>query len=241
MFTYMTHAVQASRVRVSNYYACVLRIVQRDAKANGMFVQLTSPWRQQVPLRTLCHEWGSSEEFGWIIREWRCAFSFSFILRWFDALWSGGSRGEASPRIPTGHIFTSFLLEIVLLCAKGLSRNSFAGERRADLSARLCAALPSLSTDDANVWCITQLCSQQPKFGAGNQTLLVCPGYCSWTQPFGWFPRHSVEMASLQGAKAGSLLAIGMQNCCLYLIFFFLFLTPLQPLTGSNLKFSAPP
>lgn len=43
-----------AEVRVSNYYAGVLRIVQRDAKANGMFVQLTSPWRERVLLGTLC-------------------------------------------------------------------------------------------------------------------------------------------------------------------------------------------
>lgn len=43
-----------AEVRVSNYNTGVLRRAQRDAKANGVFVQPTAPWREWVLLGTLC-------------------------------------------------------------------------------------------------------------------------------------------------------------------------------------------
>lgn len=135
--------------------------------------------KRASPGNSLCRERGSSEEFGRIIREQSCAFSLSSILRWFDALCSGGSRGEASPRAPTGGIFTALLLKVVLLCGKGGSRDCFVGKKQGGLSARLCAARPSLSTDDAEVLMNSQ------RFGAGSQALLICSRFCSWNQGSG--------------------------------------------------------
>lgn len=54
MFTYMTHAAQASRGKGIQLEHQCLRRVQREAIANGVFVQPTGPWRVWALLGTLC-------------------------------------------------------------------------------------------------------------------------------------------------------------------------------------------
>lgn len=190
-----------AEVRVSNYYAGVLRIVQRDAKANGVFVQLTSPWREQVLLGTLwaIHEWGSSEEFGRFIGEQSCAFSVFSILRWFDALCSGGSR-EASPRAPKSGISQLFWR---LCCFVERDRAERAFQERAREICPAGCALPCVSLHGPfeHVQGAARCQGSSQRCRAGNQVLPVCSRPCSWMQLWGGFPRPSVEMLSLEGAE----------------------------------------
>lgn len=202
MFTYMTHAAQASGVRVSNYYAGVLRIVQRDAKANGMFVQLTSPWRQQVLLGTLCHEWGSSEEFGWITKEQTCAFSFSSILRWFDALWSGGIEEKHFPgpkRVTFSQLSFWRLCCFVQRDWAEIALQERDGQIRLPGCVLPCHRSPQMmQTFDEWLGCA----HSSQNLVLESKPCLSALAPAAGRSLRGGFARHSVEMANLQGAKA---------------------------------------
>lgn len=105
-----------AEVRVSNYNTGVLRMVQRDAEANGVFAQPTGPWGVWVLLELSVPWLRLLREFGRVVREQSCALSVPSMWGWFEALW--GSRGEASPRAPRGNISPA-PLRMVLPCERG--------------------------------------------------------------------------------------------------------------------------
>lgn len=199
MFTYMTHAAQASRGKgIQLLRQCVEDSSKRCKSKRYVCTANWSLKRASLLGNSLCRAWGSSEEFGRIIREHSCAFTVSSILRWFDALWSGGSRGEASPRALKSDIFTA-LVKTVLLCEKGLSRNSFV-ERDREICLPGCMLPRHLSPQ------MMQTCStSRPAVSTAATGLVLETKHCvcsHWRRVWTCFPRCSAEMASLEGAKA---------------------------------------
>lgn len=112
-----------AELRVSNYYSSVLRIVQRDTEANGVFVQLTSPWGHQVSLGAFCNldEALHKNLEGLSVR--CCVLEVCSI----EDGWAFFILGQAAPGIPTNIASMDLLMSVVLLCGNGLSGNSFAG------------------------------------------------------------------------------------------------------------------
>lgn len=153
-----------AEVRVSNYNTGVLRMVQRDAEANGVFAQPTGPWGVWVLLELSVPWLRLLREFGRVVREQSCALSVPSMWGWFEALW--GSRGEASPRAPRGNISPA-PLRMVLPCGKGLGRDSSAGSSG-------CLSLQPMNPSATG---------SRQRFGAGCQVLLVCFHSCSFGSP----------------------------------------------------------
>lgn len=123
-----------AEVRVSNYNTGVLRIAQRDAKANGVFVQPTGPQREEVLLGTLCAMTEAVQKNLGGLSGSRVVHSM--FLPCEDGLMHFG--GVEEKHLPTSSTFTA-ALKVMLPCGKGLSRNSFAGSSQAGLVAFLCS------------------------------------------------------------------------------------------------------
>lgn len=101
MFTYMTHAAQASRGKGIQLEHRGLE--ESSKRCKSKWCVCTANWSLKSvspPGNSLCRGWGCAGEFRRVVKEQSCALSAPSMWRWFEVLW--GSREEA-PSISTAH------------------------------------------------------------------------------------------------------------------------------------------
>lgn len=153
-----------AEVRVSNYNTGVLRMVQRDAEANGVFAQPTGPWgvwvllELSVPwLRLLRRIWEGCQGAELCTQ---CSFHVRVVWSSLGVQRRSVSQGPKRKHLPSSS-------EDGVALWKGLGRDSSAGSSG-------CLSLQPMNPSATG---------SKQRFGAGCQVLLVCFHSCSFGSP----------------------------------------------------------